>query len=453
MKTARALRLPALLLLLLPPWLSLAQTSTVTSTVTSPVTSGSAPVSTPVFADVPQETLALDTPAFPLFDPKFYDNQLFLLGEAHGVQRPQALALLQHLNQRAGVRTYVTEVDCAKAYYLNEYLRTGHEATLSLVFRSWQQENSQWANRDLRAKFQQIRAWNLTLLQRRKVRFLGLDQLQDLPLAADYLNALMHNKKLPLALRAQLDSVATRLRLPARPVLLAGVAQRAAQELTRQAATCGPRLGRAYDALLLLLTNASYSRAGILEREQHIFDNFRALYRTQRLEGEKLYGLWGLAHVLQSPLQSGATLFAGLVRQSDLPLRNKVASVLCVFADCRMLLPTAFLPPVLQAQGQPFTVTDRFNHNGPLTVLDGMAELMQRTAPGSATLFKLDAPAAATTRQPIRVRYAPGIPPGQQIQFAPQLPASAYVQYLLLVRDSGPVQPLAPTAAVTAAGK
>ena len=104
MKAARALRLPALLLLLLPPWLSLAKTSTVTSTVTS--TSGSAPVSTPVFADVPQETLALDTPAFPLFDPKFYDNQLFLLGEAHGVQRPQALdlALLQHLNQRAGVR-------------------------------------------------------------------------------------------------------------------------------------------------------------------------------------------------------------------------------------------------------------------------------------------------------------------------------------------------------------
>ncbi|WP_216690549.1 hypothetical protein [Hymenobacter siberiensis] len=97
-----------------------------------------------VFAGVPQETIAGEAPAFQLFDETFYDNQLFLLGEAHGVQRPQELdfALLKHLNQRAGVRTYVAEVDCAKAYYLNEYLRTGDAATLDLVFRSWLAETS-----------------------------------------------------------------------------------------------------------------------------------------------------------------------------------------------------------------------------------------------------------------------------------------------------------------------
>ena len=55
------------------------------------------------------------------------------------MQRPQELdfVLLKHLNQRAGVRIYVAEVDCAKAYYLNEYKRTGQDSTLRLVFRSW----------------------------------------------------------------------------------------------------------------------------------------------------------------------------------------------------------------------------------------------------------------------------------------------------------------------------
>jgi len=75
-------------------------------------------------------------------------------------------------------------------------------------------------------------------------------------------------------------------------------------------------------------------------------------------------------------------------------------------------------------------------------MLDGIAELKQRTAPGSTTLFKLDAPAAATNHLPIQVRYAPGIPVAQQVRFSPQVPATAYVQYLLLIRNSGAVQPL-----------
>ena len=43
-------------------------------------------------------------------------------------------------------RTYVAEVDCAKAYYLNEYLRTEQDSTLRLVFRSWVASQAQWGN-------------------------------------------------------------------------------------------------------------------------------------------------------------------------------------------------------------------------------------------------------------------------------------------------------------------
>ena len=58
----------------------------------------------PVFAGVPQESLVLDAPDFKLFDRKFYDNQLFSLGESHGVQRSQELdfALLKHLTSGLG---------------------------------------------------------------------------------------------------------------------------------------------------------------------------------------------------------------------------------------------------------------------------------------------------------------------------------------------------------------
>lgn len=422
-------------LLLLLPWSGQAQ---------SPV----APAS--VFAGVPQENMALAGPDFKLFDQKFYDNQLFLLGESHGAARPQELdfALLKHLNQRAGVRTYVAEVDCAKAYYLNEYLRTGQDSTLRLVFRSWVAGTIQWGNQEFFMKVQRIRALNQTLPAARRIRFIGLDELQDLPLAADYARALLGTRPVPAPLRASLDSVLTLLRR-ADAGALAGVGRRAAQVLAAQETQCRKALGPAtYDDLTLLLRN-TFRPVGA-GREDMLVANFEFQYRIQQLVHEKLYGLWGLAHVLQSPIQGNFRSLAAQLRQ---PLRGKVVSVLCVFSGCQMLFPTASLPAPWQRAGQPYSLTDKFNHDGPLSVLTGLEELKQRTAPGSTTLFRLDAPGAATVRQPIAVRYAPGVPAGQQLQFSAQLPAAAYVQYLMLVRDSGPVQPLLAPGAGQTAGK
>ncbi|RSK35219.1 erythromycin esterase family protein [Hymenobacter metallilatus] len=395
---------------------------------------------TALFVGVPQATVSLGQPTtFPAFEAGFYDNQLFLLGEAHGTERPQEidLALLQHLNQRAGVRTYVGEVDCAKAYFLNEYLRTGKEATLDLIFRSWQADGSQWANTAMRAKFQRLRSWNQTLPAKRRVRVLGLDQLQDLPLAAEYLHILTRGLALPSAVRLPLDSVAMALQRADGRAAAAG-----ATRIMRMLAES--KANNALFDLNHLLRNVAYDRQNMMVREQNIFANFRELYQGLHLEREKLYGMWGLAHVLQSPLQSGTTLFAGLVRQSNLPVRDKVASLLCVFADCQLLMPTSFLPAAWQVPGQRYTATNKFNHDGPLTQIAGLDELKRRTRPGSTTIFQLNAPAAPTNRQPIRVTYAPGIPAGQQVRFRADLPATAYVQYLVLVRDSPALAPLVP---------
>ena len=399
-----------------------------------------------LFADVPQESIADEAPEFKLFDPQFYENQLFFLGESHGVQRPQELdfALLKHLNQRAGVRTYLAEIDAPKAHCLNQYLRTGQDSTLRRVFQSWVAGQSQWGNAEFYQKIQRIRALNQTLPAARRIYFVGIDGLQDLPLAADYVRALLP-RQVPAPLRAPFDSVMTLLRGNAAGPL-AGLAARTTRELERQPAYYQQAFGiDNYADLALLLRNITYTRQG-LSREVVLFTNFEAQYRIRQLAGEKLYGMWGLAHVLQSPVQGNFAMLAARIRQSTLPLHNKVVSVLCVFSGCQMLFPTADLPTPWQTAGQPYSITDKFNHDGPLVVLDGLAELKQRTAPGSSTLFRLDAPGAASTHQPIRLRYAPGMPTDQQLQFQPQVPAAAYAQYLLLVRDSGPVQPLRPAA-------
>jgi hypothetical protein len=121
-----------------------------------------------------------------------------------------------------------------------------------------------------------------------------------------------------------------------------------------------------------------------------------------------------------------------------------VVSLLCVFADCQMLMPSAFLPAAWQETGQRYSQTDKFSHDGPMVLIEGMPKLKERTQPGSTTLFTLNAPGASTNRQPIKISYAPGVPAGQQVKFKAELPATAYAQYLILVRTSPAVQPLKP---------
>ncbi len=396
-----------------------------------------------IFTDAPRETVDLaGPPRFMLFDKAFYRNKVFLLGESHGVQRLQDVdfALLRHLNQRAGVRRYLAEVDCAKAYYLNEYLRTGDEATLDRVFASWVREQAQWGNADFRAKIGRIRGLNQTLPTGRRIRFVGIDGVQDYALLADYLaDRRAAGRPLAPALAARLDSVQAALRT--QPTQAVGVALRTQQALRQAGRAARRALGAAaYAEVQHALTNVGYART-LPGREQQLFANYQAALPLWHLTHEKLYGLWGLGHV---PQQKGLnfTSLATCIRHSSLPGHDKIVSILSTYSGCQMLMPSAGLPAPWRTPGQLFSAVDKFNHDGPLVRLRGLEGLKVRTQPGSTTLVRLDAPGTAAHCLPVQLTYAPGLPASQQMQFDPAQPATAYVQYLLLVRDSDAVRPL-----------
>jgi len=403
-----------------------------------------------VFNRAPHETLDLGgTPQFALFNPAFYRNKLFLLGESHGVQRVQDLdfALLRHLNQRAGVRTYLAEVDCAQAFYLNDYLRTGDEAPLGRVFAGWAAGQAQWANADFQQKIRRIRQLNQTLPAGRRIRFVGIDGVQDYPLLAAYLAAQRATgRPLPPALAARLDSVAAAC--TAGPAQAAAVALRAQQALQADAPAARRALGPAYALVQHALTNLGYART-LPEREAQLLANYEAALSLWHLGPEKLYGLWGLGHVLQSPAGGGYRALAARIKQHRLPGHDALVSILCTYSGCQMMTASAGLPAALRAPGQAFTGATLFNHDGPLVRLAGIETLKATTPASGTTLWWVAAPGAAAQQQPVRVRYAPGVPAGQQLGFDPQRPATDYVQYVLLVRGSPATQPLAPSAAAT----
>lgn len=382
-----------------------------------------------------------EQPDFPIFDKTFYDNQLFLLGESHGYQKPQQvdLALLKHFNKRIGVRYYIAEVDPTKAYYLNKYLQTGQDSLLDLVFRSWVAETAQWANRDFYQKIQAIRTYNQTLTAKKRIRFVGIDALQDRPLLAYQLRELTRLQAADSGSfrpdQPRLDSLVTYLTaIPLKPDSLAAqVAINWLAQMGNRPANYRNVPAQIMNELVASLTGLSY-RKTIRRREPTLLANFRDAVVRLNLGREKLYGFWGLYHVLQTAPEKAGKPFATMVNESDLPMRGKVVSLVCRYVDSYMMVPTAFLPPFWQDKGKLYSRLDKFNDNGEMMKVGGIDSLVAQSRPNTVTLFKLTG--TSMGQQPIKMTYSPFMPAEQRLTYDPNRPTTDYFQYVVLVRNS-----------------
>lgn len=393
------------------------------------------------YTSVPHQPVQLDAAnPFPLFDESFYKNQLFLLGESHGVQTPQAVdfALLKHLNQRVGLRHYLAEVDASQARLLNQYLQTGDTTLLKRVFSRWVKQKAQWGNADFYRKIQRIRALNQTLPNRRQIRFVGIDRIQDNALTADHLSSLLTTARLSATDRSIVDTLLTQLRSSRPDSVVGATVLPLLDRFKADSATYQRLLKSTYTETRQLLTNIGWLRT-IPSREATLFANFAEV--LPGLNGEKLYGLWGFFHVLQEkPVNSGKPL-ACRIRESNLYLHDKIVSITFAYLDSFMMLPSSYLPVAARAPGQRFSPVNLFNNDGTMMRTEGIDVMRSLTKPQSVTLFALDRPGSFARTTPLRIRYSSAM--AQRIEFNPSLPMTAYFQYVMLVRDSPMTEPLA----------
>lgn len=388
-----------------------------------------------------EEILTGKTDNFGLFDDAFYRNQFFLLGESHGVAKPQEvdLRLLTHLNKRVGVRFYIAEVDASQAYYLNQFLAMGHQATLTRVFRIWVEQQAQWANQEYRHKIEAIRALNQTLPKNRQIQFVGIDRIQDKPLAAEHLTELLGKHGRGQSTQPLADSLIAQLAANQPDSVVARTALAWLTDWASNEAAYTRFWGKDAETIRHLLTNVSYLKT-IKSREITIFTNFKTVLPS--LNQEKLYGFWGFFHVLQRPLKTGVKPFACQVNESDLYLHDKIVSITFSYLDSYTMTPTKFMPPFLQEKGKAFSRIDKFNNDSELMKSEGIGTIRSVTKPHSVTLFALDRPGSFARQTPIRIAYAAAMP--QKLVFSPTLPMTSYFQYLILIRDSDMTTPLQP---------
>lgn len=323
------------------------------------------------------------------FPAEVYQKRLFLLGEVHGIAAGQTLdlALLQHLNARTGLRTYLAEIDPAQAAAFNGYLQSGDEAELNRVFAFWAKTKQQWGNDNFRRKIIAIRTLNQQLEPSRRIRFLGMDRLQDVALACDHLAALAKRAE-----ASQWQGVAA---------LRAAIAQkRACEDATKTGplTTAGPALAAllptsrpdGIDAQdwteIVAMIHMLHDRHKLSGREDVITAGFDRLVDDPDYANEKLYGLWGMYHVMQKSV-NGLSPFAQRLRNGKYV--GQLVSIAAFNLDSAMMLPEDALPIVQKGKGGYGTVPYSVD-NPVMSTLSGIGSLKSALT-GEATLFAMNA--------------------------------------------------------------
>jgi len=114
-----------------------------------------------------------------LLDSTFYANQVFLLGESHGLADVQKIdqLLLLHLHQRAGLKYYIAEIDSLRADMLNRFLSETpkNDGLLKQFVRDIALRIPQQSSRQLYDKWSEIYDYNSRQPDSLKITVLGLD--------------------------------------------------------------------------------------------------------------------------------------------------------------------------------------------------------------------------------------------------------------------------------------
>jgi len=373
-----------------------------------------------------------------MLDSDFYAHQLFLVGEIHGIQKGQDIdyTFLTVLNRRRKVKTYVAEIDFAKAYFLNEYLKTGDERLIDAVFKDWVEQDAQWANIDFQQKIRKIRLYNQSIKKGSGIHFEGIDQIQNPSLVADYLQVMLKAK--PVYLK-EADALIKALQLKNDSLIVqqAGLLLQKWEHSLKRGNTDDDNLRFALGNCIAISS----------PREIQLFNNFKKLFAMRNWKDEPLYGFFGFAHVLGAKANNGrSTSFAYMLAHDEaLRLNGKIAAVGLLYVDSKMMTPNRSLPAAWQQKGTRFTAIGQYNHDGPLVKLQDIESFKGASVPGSVTLFDLAASDSPYLNTALAITYAAMMPASQRLLLnAAGAKITDYLKYVLLVRNSEGTQPIKP---------
>ena len=394
-------------------------------------------------------------------------NDLVFWGYIHGSETPQLVEykILEYLINH-GFRYFMPEMGKAQAYFLNEYLKSGHEELLYFAAYYQGMRTSQDASVQLLQKWQKLYALNQQLPPQQQITVLGAEGTlapYDPSLAITWLayhapentgdpmiDSLQYFKNLDVLDLSIVSGkpVMEQARREKRPTYDYVYPSHSKYQFARRFidyylvhqskveeafGVCGPEI----HAILIRED---------LHREDIIYNNFKAEVLPLLQKGEKVCSVYGYAHIFQGPI-NGFDYIASKIKQGHPDI--KTSSILGVMARSSVLkyrklrksgdLTGPMGHTFQQATYKGYSTSRSWDGDGLFEKLEGLPLVQKATGKNELLMLPLTQPGSPFHNGLNFVRYEKG---GKRWRPDESLATTDYIQYLIYIQYSQANTPL-----------
>ncbi|KPU27706.1 hypothetical protein TR13x_04075 [Caloranaerobacter sp. TR13] len=275
-----------------------------------------------------------------IFDNDIDKYDVFLAGESHAIAKNYdiQLALLKYFNQKADVRYLLGEMGYSKSAFINEYMETGNEELLELIYRnlkgtaSWNKESYEF--------WKKLRKYNMTLPENKKIKVIGIDIEHQVKTALIYLYSIIPNREIPESIKPTIERFKNSKNNIKNKDELRKLIHLLRDDMKNNEIIYKEYFGDKFFDFSIVVDNIensinAYEADFDIIREQSIYDNFKRVYN--QLPKGKYFGQWGLEHVYQRLCHSymdEKDRFAMYLNRDDSPVKDKVLSIAYGYINC-----------------------------------------------------------------------------------------------------------------------
>jgi hypothetical protein len=378
-----------------------------------------------------QETIDSKKPVYKILDDSFYKNQVFFLGESHGIAKNFEFEFLKNLKAKTNFKYILAENTYSNTLLLNKYLETGNTDYLKEVLSN--AKGTFFYSREELQRWKNIYQLNQTIQPKDRLKVLGIDiehnVFQSLnticKIATEKNSKKASNNKLYSLIfncNKKLNSEQEKLKFIGNSeILLSEIIN----DFQKNQKYYQDIFKNDYFTFLYLLenTNSVFFCAKNKQknqcRDEKMFENFQKLVKHYKLEDQVFYGVWGYAHIFQHPYKQIDWL-ASRIKKSNLKLKDKIVSLNLIYLNSKKIkLHNSMPSPKSQ-----ITIEDFSQDQGP-DKIKGIELLKQITQPKSINIFKLNNVNSPYQRNLSLIN-----------EDANQSVTTDYYQYIILIRDS-----------------
>lgn len=286
-----------------------------------------------------------DCSGFTLLDKDITKSDVILTGEAHAISKNYQvkLSMIKYLNEKYNVKCLLEECGYSQSCFINQYLKTGDESKLKLVFNDLK-GTAAWS-RDDYDFYLKLREYNMTLPENERIIVIGIDIEHQIGTALIYLNSILPESEPNMEIKPYITALKDGYKQRNTNAVIKA-AENLQNNIKADSGDYEKYLGDKYFDFSIVLDNivnsinAHASNNANFEsiREPAIYSNFKRIYSY--LPKGKYFGELGLEHVLQNTCDSYLgvkTRFAMYLNSSDSPVKGKVLSIAYAYQDCKMM--------------------------------------------------------------------------------------------------------------------